>query len=121
MFRIIQFIKDLLRGASFGSIRDNRWPGVRKLYLKDHPVCEACGKKDKLTVHHKHPFFLFPSDELNPENLITLCEGKIMNCHFVFGHCFLTWKCYNPNVVEDVKIISNLRKNAKTEKSYTLE
>ena len=72
--------------------------------------------KDKLTVHHKMPFHLDKSMELSLDNLCTLCEGKEVNCHFVFGHCFFSWKCYNPNVEQDIKLIDTIRTCAKMEK-----
>jgi predicted HNH restriction endonuclease len=49
-------------------------------------------------VHHKRPVHLFPELELDPANLITLCEPQ--NCHYLIGHC-LSWKAYNPSVEED--------------------
>ena len=42
--------------------------------------------------------------ELDENNLITLCDGK-SRCHLLFGH-LLSWKSFNPNVVEDCKIWS---------------
>ena len=107
---------DHLQGKSpWGSKRSSKWPKTRAAHLKEHPTCEACGKKENLEVHHRHPFHLFPEKELSSENLITLCEGKTANCHFVFGHCFLSWKCYNPNVAEDVQTIGRMRKCSKTQ------
>jgi hypothetical protein len=53
-----------------------------------------------LNAHHIRPFHLFPSLELHPGNLIILCEGAGVNCHFAFGH-LLDWQSYNPAVVED--------------------
>ena len=53
-----------------GMARSPKWPGVEKLHLKFHPVCEACGSDKKLNVHHKKPFHLFPQLELDMNNLI---------------------------------------------------
>jgi hypothetical protein len=54
-------------------------------------------------VHHVIPFHLRRDLELDPENLITLCENKRdgVNCHLLFGHlgCF---KSFNPSVRADV-------------------
>lgn len=48
----------------------------------------VCGGKEKLEVHHIVPFHLNPRLELEPTNLITLCEAKHdgVNCHLLFGH-----------------------------------
>ena len=79
-----------------GKPRSPHWPIVRKLWLHGHPVCAACGSADRVEVHHKIPFHLRPELELEPENLISLCEGA-HQCHLHFGH-FFDWKRYNPDV-----------------------
>ncbi len=76
--------------------RSSKWPAVRNAWIKTHPTCAACGGKDKLQVHHKLPFHLHPELELNPINLLTLCEGT-RECHLRFGH-FFNWQRYNPDV-----------------------
>ena len=76
--------------------RSDRWPTIRKKFLKDHPTCAACGGTQFLNVHHKMPFHDDPSKELDPENLITLCMGR-NECHLKIGHGD-NFKCYNPNV-----------------------
>ena len=48
-------------------------------------------------MHHIHPFHLHPEMELEPWNLITLCEKRGHDCHFVFGH-FHNWRAFNPIV-----------------------
>jgi 5-methylcytosine-specific restriction protein A len=88
-----------------GVKRSGRWPTAKKLHLKDNPACVVCGATTgKIEVHHIKPFHLFPADELDPDNLITLCENlkNGVSCHLLFGHCgsFLS---YNPNVVKDAK------------------
>jgi hypothetical protein len=80
--------------------RSPGWPAVRDAHLRKHGTCEACGSTRALTVHHKIPFSLDPSRELDPTNLITLCEGEVVNCHLLFGHS-RDWKAFNPHVVED--------------------
>ena len=64
--------------------RSEEWPGVRRAWLKDHATCAACGGTSLLQVHHVQPFHLHPELELNPENLITLCQGNL--CHLYLGH-----------------------------------
>jgi len=48
----------------------------------------VCGGKEKLEVHHLQPFHIKPDLELDPNNLITLCESKNhgINCHLFIGH-----------------------------------
>lgn len=88
---------------TLGAVRSNQWPKVREAHLELHPVCELCGGKKKLQVHHKLPFHLHPQLELDPTNLITLCEGiGSVNCHLFFGHLG-NFKSYNANVVDDSK------------------
>lgn len=85
-----------------GSKRSDHWPKVRRQHLNANPVCAVCGGKKKLEVHHIKPFHLFPKLELDPTNLITLCENKNdgVNCHLLFGHLG-NFKSVNANVVED--------------------
>ena len=88
-----------------GMSRSPKWPGVEKLHLKFHPVCEACGSDKKLNVHHKKPFHLFPELELDLNNLITLCMDK--ECHEKIGHGG-NFKDYNPDVEADsAKVLAN--------------
>lgn len=81
---------------NFGS-RSHKWKNLRKIHLNNNPHCAACERSNKLDVHHIKPFNLFPEEELNPENLITLCSNP---CHIVFGH-FMNYKKWNPEVVKD--------------------
>jgi hypothetical protein len=86
--------------SATGAGRSPQWPGVRAAYLKDHSLCAACGGDDYLQVHHIMPFHLDRTLELEPKNLITLCEQPAYNCHFTWGH-FHDWYGYNPNVKRD--------------------
>lgn len=88
--------RDNIQGAD----RSPHWPEVRATWLRLHPYCDACGAKDHVEVHHKKPFHLEPSLELDPTNFITLCEKPGHDCHFVFGH-FHNWSAYNKMVVAD--------------------
>jgi len=87
----------------FSDGRSKDWPKVRAAHLKKQPRCMACGSGKNLAVHHKQPFQWFPQLELDPENLITLCEGDTLNCHLWLGHCGNFAKWYNPKVVESAK------------------
>ena len=89
--------------AIFFQGRSSRWPAVRRAHLEEHPRCELCGGKKSLNVHHVLPFHTHPGLELEPGNLITLCEKSHLdglNCHLLFGHLG-DWKAFNPHVQED--------------------
>jgi len=85
-----------------GIERSPKWPGVQKLHLKFHPVCESCGSSKNLNVHHKKPFHLFPEHELDMNNLITLCMDEEKECHIKIGHGD-NFKDYNPDVEVDAR------------------
>lgn len=80
--------------------RSPHWPALERRYLKAHPICEVCGAKKNLAVHHKIPVHVDPTQELNIDNLKTLCESRVVNCHLLFGHLGL-WKSFNVTVDAD--------------------
>jgi hypothetical protein len=80
--------------------RSGKWAKVRATHLSLHPTCAACGGTEHLTVHHIRPFHLYPDLELDPANLITVCEGEHCNCHLVFCHLG-SWAAWNPLAKED--------------------
>lgn len=84
---------------SYYTSRSGVWSRVRKEHLENNPNCAACGRNKKIEVHHIKPFHLYPELELNPDNLISLCDDP---CHFVFGH-LMNYRSWNENVVEDCK------------------
>jgi hypothetical protein len=69
-----------------GTPRSDKWGGVRKLWLKEHGTCAACGTDKNLQVHHVIAFHTDKEKELDPSNFITLCEGMERNCHRFIGH-----------------------------------
>ncbi len=95
-------------------VRSPSWPRIRNNYLRNHPVCEACGQKDNLNVHHIIPFRIDPSKELDESNLITLCTDGPghMNCHLVLGHAG-NYKGHNERVREDAERIQAMLKSIK--------
>ena len=86
--------------------RSSKWKAVRNNFIKYNGCCAVCGKTENLVVHHKQPFHLFPEKELDPTNLVTLCENDILNCHYVIGH-LMEWTRYNPDIEEDIRIWKN--------------
>ena len=101
-------IKDLVKGTLVeGKRRSPLWPSVRKKHLRNNPLCACCSSKKKLEVHHIIPFHVDSSEELNPENLITLCQNGrygFRSCHLLVGHEG-RWRTFNPQVDEDCKKI----------------
>lgn len=103
---MISHLKDIAQGkADFGDHRSSEWPKVRKEHLEKQPTCVACGGNKTLEVHHIKPFNQHPELELDPNNLITLCENKTngVNCHLLFGHLG-NFKSINTNIIEDSNI-----------------
>jgi 5-methylcytosine-specific restriction enzyme A len=82
--------------------RSGQWRTVEKKFLEQHNSCAACGGKKNLQVHHEKPFHLAPKDELNTDNLITLCMSFGRECHLQIGHLG-SFRRYNPNVKEDAE------------------
>lgn len=109
-------VKDVFEGkAPKGHKRSSRWPAVRKHHLAQNPTCVVCGDVSKLEVHHIVPFHVQPELELEPTNLITMCESTSYGvvCHLYYGHLG-NYKNINPNVVEDaaaaLKILTEANK-----------
>jgi 5-methylcytosine-specific restriction enzyme A len=87
-----------IEAARHGIARSSHWPAVEKAFRASSPFCACCAKQDPKTpvqVHHKFPFHYAialgrPDLELDPRNLITLCEtekGKPgENHHLLVGH-----------------------------------
>lgn len=89
------------------AVRSPKWSETRKKHLEKEPCCMACGSCKKPEVHHIVPVHLDPSKELDPDNLITLCDKY---CHFIFGH-FMNYKSWNPNVKSDSYTYFKNKKN----------
>lgn len=101
MKQLIEHVKDRLAGkVPAGCKRSSEWPKVRAEHIKVQPKCAVCGGAERLQVHHIRPFHLHPELELDPTNLITLCESKGHNCHLLFGH-LLNFKSFNVDVKSD--------------------
>lgn len=82
-----------------GSARSPEWHRVEEAHIKAEPWCRNCGGTKNLQVHHVEPFHLHPEKELDPTNLITLCEDYHdgVECHLHIGHLG-NWKNFNPYV-----------------------
>lgn len=99
---MLQRLKDMFRLGVMGATpRSGKWAKVRAEHLRVKDKCSVCGGIKDLTVHHIKPFHLFPDLELDPTNLISLCEGNpVLNCHLFVGHLG-SFKSWNPDVVKD--------------------
>ena len=93
---------DLLAGKPLVS-RSSKWPKVRAAHLRDESVCQVCGRKDRLEVHHIVPVHVDPTLELVLSNLLTLCNCGHGGCHLLVGHLglFASW---NINVRTDAAV-----------------
>lgn len=80
--------------------RSPQWPALRAKHIAKEPVCQVCGARVFLDVHHILPVHQFPDRELDPQNLITLCRGRDGGCHLRFGHLW-SWLSYNASVRYD--------------------
>jgi hypothetical protein len=83
--------------AAGGHPRSPKWPAWLKAFLKGK-TCVCCGSKGPLTGHHKIPYHIAPSLELDPTNVRPVCDGT--DCHLVIGH-FKDFKLYNENFDAD--------------------
>lgn len=89
---------------ALGLKRSDKWPEVERTFRLSHPNCAACDST-AVQVHHVLPFHFAillgrPDLELDPRNLITLCEaekGKTANDHhLLLGHLD-DFQSYNRN------------------------
>ncbi len=106
MMELFRHVSDVIEGkVPLNKTRSKEWPKVRQQHLLLHPTCAVCGKAKNLQVHHIRPFHLHPELELDPSNLITLCESKKggVNCHLFFGHLG-NFKSFNVTVLTDTPI-----------------
>jgi 5-methylcytosine-specific restriction endonuclease McrA len=92
-------------------LRSPKWPSVRKKHFRSEPSCMACGAASPVECHHIIPFHVDKNLELNPANLITLCETKGANCHLQVGH-YGNWHDYNRHVkTEAAAALAKLKGN----------
>jgi len=86
-----------------GHERSPEWPRVEREHRLQYPACAACGYKGEgIQVHHIKPFHLHPQLELDPNNLITLCQIEGREHHLLLGHLD-DWESFNEHVQGDVK------------------
>lgn len=64
-----------------GVARQPEWRQLRNKFFRSNPYCALCFNKGR-QVHHIKPVWKYPEEELNWDNLITLCK----HCHLEFAH-----------------------------------
>lgn len=99
--RLIGFFRGELEALA--TPRSPAWKRLREQHLRNNPLCEACGADKRVVPHHIVPFHVDPSRELDPLNLVSLCESPTFNCHLFFGH-LKRWDRHNPKVLEDARM-----------------
>ena len=82
--------------------RSPNWQTLRDTHLELNNICAWCGSNRDLEVHHIKPFHLYPELELEPRNLVTLCESIGRNCHLERGHLG-SWRKFNPLLLEEIE------------------
>lgn len=104
---MISFFKGTEKQKLCGSARSPKWPEFRKNFLKGKS-CAVCGGVDMLELHHIKPFHLHPELELDPNNVLPLCESQKngVTCHLFIGHLG-NYKSINPDVIEDARLWSH--------------
>ena len=105
MFNPIKRIKDK-RAKEQGHKRSPHWNAFKRAYFKTHEKkCAVCGGTKKVELHHIIPFHIDSSKELDPNNVIPLCEGnKELNCHLIFGHFGNFRTKWNPNIEQEAPV-----------------
>ena len=81
--------------------------GFRKL----QPKCYVCGAKksnngNRCDVHHLVPVHVNPALSCDYNNFITLCRRH----HYYFGHCNRSWKVFDSNLFDTIKVTDEARK-----------
>lgn len=110
MINALQYLIDRVKGkAPKGARRSPKWRDVSAEHLKKFPRCYVCKRTTKLKVHHVVPFHYDRDLELEPGNLLTLCESKKngCNCHLLVGHGG-DYREFNPNVRRDGDYVRSL-------------
>ncbi len=96
--------------AEHNLVRSEHWPVIEEAFKAEHPQCEACTVgdpgADAVQVHHVLPFHFAillgrPDLELDPRNLISLCEKEkgedAQDHHLLLGHLD-DFQSYNKDV-----------------------
>lgn len=106
---VSSWLRHLLDPGSLGAARSPKWEEFKKEYAKTHlPVCAVCGGTSQLNLHHLKPFHVFPELELDPANVIWLCNAK--RHHIEIGHLG-NFQSINPHGLSDVNLWRDKERN----------
>lgn len=104
--------------AGVNEPRSPQWRKVRDAFLAKNPECAACGFRGAGNqVHHVIPFSVDAAgdvdgdgtpNELDPDNLITLCGPSHRNHHIDIGHGG-SYRCRNLNCRKDAEQFRKMR------------
>ena len=86
-----------LYGKPKDAQRSSHWRAMRQAHMLLEPICQWCHGKLMLEVHHIIPFAQDPTRELDPENMITMCELPGLMCHLYQGHKG-NWHLWDPRI-----------------------
>jgi hypothetical protein len=90
-----------------GAKRHPQWYAVRAKHLVTSPACAICGVARFVEVHHKVPVHVDDSLELDPGNLVTLCDERASRHHFEVGHGG-DWRMWNQAIDADIEYLSGM-------------
>ena len=98
-------------GRIFGGVgRSPKWESFKRDYERLHPKeCAICGSTSKCQLHHKLPYHLHLELELDPQNVLWLCEAS-GNHHLWFGHLG-NFQSFNSEIEVDAKVWNSKIKN----------
>lgn len=66
------------RGSAAEQGYGREWTAIRDRFLREHPLCERCGRRAEV-VHHRIPKREGGGDD--PANLASLCQSCHMKVH----------------------------------------
>ncbi len=112
--------RDIKRFGRNVARRSPHWPAFKRRLLKQDPTCAACGGNAEVELHHIIAFHQDKSRELDPKNIIRLCEdrkpgGATNHCHLQIGHKppgakRANWKTNNPEVIKSARAQFELKR-----------
>lgn len=108
MQSVVKIVTDRIQVHVGKKRRSSKWPRARNEHIRLNPTCAVCDGTRRTQVHHIRDFSTSPELELEPTNLITLCQKRYH--HIFLGHLH-NWASINPDVVEDAKCFNRKIRN----------
>lgn len=96
-----------------GTPRSPQWPAFLKRFLAGKS-CAVCGRNDEpLTGHHVVPFHVDRTRELDPANVIPVCDDSpSRKCHLLVCHLG-DWRLVNPDCGQHAAMLREARRLAR--------